>query len=133
LTETEVEAVIGKPDKVEHEEMAGERSIAWHFKEQGLSLYFDEDADFRLVMLDIDNPGVSIGGVTPIGGGEDDVLDALAEMGEIVLEEELEDVQRRAYGIEGSGVWVWFHRELCDSVQISVVVDDEDEYVWPES
>jgi len=132
-TEADVEALIGRPENVEHEEMAGERSIAWHFKLEGFSLYFDEDADFRLVMLDVDNPAVELDGLLPIGQGEDELLEVLAGVGEIVLEEELEDGDRRAYGLEGSGIWVWFHNELCDSIQISVVVDDDDEYVWPQA
>ncbi len=131
-TEQEVEGILGKPDRSVRESHDGEGSTAWHYEEQGLSAYFDEDVDFRLVMLDVDNPELEIEGFLPIGQDEDTVLEVLDNLGDIALEEELADVERRVFDLVGSGLWFWFHKGLCDSVQASAWLDDDEEYVWPE-
>ncbi|MCP4899480.1 MAG: outer membrane protein assembly factor BamE [bacterium] len=131
-TEQEVEAILGKPDKAIRESHDGEGSIAWHYKEQKLSVYFDEDVEYRLVMLDVDNAALEIDGFRPIGEDEDTVLELLNGLGDVVLEEELADVERRVFDLVDTGLWFWFHKGLCDSVQASVLLDEDDEYVWPD-
>ncbi len=130
-SKVEVEALIGTPDRIEEERYEGDRSLAWHYQALGLSVYFEADPELRLVMIDADGPDTQLESLTPIGLEEEDLLERLAEMGEVVLEEEFDELDRRVYDLVDTGVWFWIHKGRCDSVQISVLVDDDDEYVWP--
>jgi len=130
-SDAEVEASIGTPDRIEEERYEGDRSLAWHYPAMGLSVYFEPDPGMRLVMIDVDEPEVRFGGLAPIGLEEDDLLERLAEIGEVVLEEEFDELDRRVYDLVDTGVWFWVHAGRCDSVQVSVLVDSDDEYVWP--
>ena len=128
----DVEEILGVPDRIEEQQLEGDGSIAWHYADACLSVYFDEDADWRLVMFDVDHPEAVIGELSPIGRDEDEVLEVLDDMGEVVLEDELEDLDRRVYDLVDTGVWFWFHQGRCDSMQVSALLDDDEAFIWPE-
>jgi hypothetical protein len=130
-SEAEVEALIGTPDRVEEERYEGDSSLAWHYQALGLSIYFEADPELRLIMIDADSPEVRFDSLAPIGLDEEDLVERLDELGNVVLEEEFEELDRRVYDLVDTGVWFWVHKGRCDSVQVSVLVDDDDEYVWP--
>ena len=48
-TEAEVRLEVGEPERSEHVTIKGGDWIEWHYDSRGFSLYFDADADFRVV------------------------------------------------------------------------------------
>lgn len=129
-TEDEMRQAIGEPERSEHVTIKGGDWIEWHYDSQGFSLYFDADAEFRLVTIDVDNPEVEIEGFRPIGVDEEQVLEALEDLGEVEMEDDMPDVDRRVYELVGTEVWFWFSAGVCDSIQVSALLDDEGLYVW---
>jgi hypothetical protein len=130
-TRDEVRRLLGPPDRIEEQELEGDGSEGWHYEEHKLSVYFDEDADWRLVMFDVDHPEAEVDGFHPIGVDEDAVLEVLDAMGEVVLEDELDDLDRRVYDLVGTGIWFWIHDDRCDSMQVSALLDDDEAFIWP--
>jgi len=66
-SQAEVEAVLGKAEETDELDMRGERSVAWHYWEIGLSLNFDEGQEFRLSSIDVAAPEVELFGEVLIG------------------------------------------------------------------
>ena len=131
MTRPEVASILGDPDRIDEDEIENERSIAWHYEGLGFSVYFDEDADFRLDLFDIEHPEAEIDQVRPIGLSENETLSALAHLGEITLDDEFSESGRRIYDIEECSISLYFEDGICDSVQVAVMVDSNDEYSWP--
>lgn len=128
----EVDKAIGQPDRIkETEDSLGERCVAWHYDLLGLSLYFDEDADFRLGLVDASSLNVSVYGVRPIGLGLTEARAAFKGHGGLTLDEEFTDLGRSAYDLQNEFVTLWFQDGVCDSIQAFVPIDSDDEYVWP--
>lgn len=124
--------VFGQPDRIEEtEDSPGECCIAWHYEALGLSLYFDEDAEYRLGLVDTSALGVSLLGVRPIGLDLAEALEAFKEFGGLSLDEEFTELGRCAYDLQSEFVTLWFQDGVCDSIQAFVPIDSDDEYVWP--
>jgi hypothetical protein len=130
LSESEVRELLGQPDRSDRVKVDEGEWIEWHYDSLGLSLYFDSEADFCLVTIDVSDPEVELDGFKPIGIDEDTALEILSGIGEIVLEDELPK-RRRVYDLIGTEVWFWFNDGLCDSVQVSAFLDDDGDYIWP--
>ena len=129
-TREEIGELIGQPDRSDRVKTEGDEWIEWHYERLGLSLYFDRDADFGLVTVDVTSPEAEIEGFKPIGIDEDTVLEVLSGMGEVVLEDELPRHGRRVYELVDTEVWFWFKDGLCDSIQVSAFLDEEGDYIW---
>ncbi len=131
-TRDEATEVFGRPDRIEeNEDSLGERCIAWHYDVLGLSLYFDEDADFRLGLIDVSSLDVSVRGVRPIGLELTEALAAFERFGGLSMDEEFAELGRSAYDLQSEFVTLWFQDGVCDSIQAFVPIDSDDEYVWP--
>jgi hypothetical protein len=127
-----VSEAFGQPDRIEEtEDNMGERCIAWHYDVLGMSLYFDEDADFRFGLVDVSSLDVSVHGVRPIGLGLDEARAAFEGHGGLSLDEEFAELGRCAYDLQTEFVTLWFQDGVCDSIQAFVPIDSDDEYVWP--
>jgi hypothetical protein len=130
-TREEVEAKVGRPDREDVEGREGETTIGWHYEKLELSCYFDEDAEFRLTVFEVDALEVSVHGLRPIGLSIAEAEQVFADHGGLLLDEELGDGRTAVCDLGECGVTLWFDEGDCDSVQVSVGVDDQDCYVWP--
>jgi len=130
-----VEAKLGKPDRVVEEGPESEATVGWHYEALGLTCLFDEDADFRLTVIDVDALETSVLGRRPIGltvaEARKVFSDLFSDEGGLLRDDELSDERNDVYDLGESGVSLWFDEGDCDSVQATVGVDDDDEYVWP--
>jgi hypothetical protein len=123
---------FGPPDREEElEDSMGERCIVWHYTALGMSLYFDEDADYRLGLVDVTSKKASILGVRPVGLGLAEAQIAFETFGGLALDEEFADLGRSAYDLQSEFVTIWFQDGVCDSIQAFVPIDADDEYLWP--
>ena len=128
----EVAEELGQPDRVDESDVdVGERCIEWHYDALNVSFYFDEDADFRLGLVDAGSLDVSVLGVRPIGLELDEAMVAFEKLGGLSLDEEFVDLRRSAYDLQSEFVTIWFQDGVCDSIQAFVPIDSNDEYVWP--
>lgn len=119
---------LGEPERTDRVAVDGTEWIEWHYDSRAFSVYFDGDEEFSLVTIDVDDPAIEIEGFRPIGAREEDVLETLGKLGELVLEDELADGDRRVYELVGTEVWLWFAGGVCDSVQVSALIEDDEEF-----
>jgi len=125
-------AALGRPDRIEEtEDHPGERCIEWHYDALGLSLYLDEDAGFRLGLVDASSLEVSVRGVRPIGLELEEAKAAFQDLGGLSPDGEFTAPGRCAYDLQDEFVTLWFQDGVCDSIQVFVPSDSNDEYVWP--
>lgn len=132
----EVEQVLGTPNRVETDEGPEDaeepvRSESWHYERAGISLYFDEDAEFRLGLIDLDVLEASIRGVRPVGLEIDEAQKLFQDNPGFELEEEFSGTGRAVYELPGTSVSLWFQDGVCDSVQVAVPIAEDGEYLWP--
>ena len=116
-TREEVESVLGKPEETDEIDLKGEKSIAWHFWEMGISANFDESQDFRLSSLDVASPEVLLFDQALIGKPIAEVKEFLADkkVGEPVAE-----VQRGLI-YEDANLSLWFNGGDLEEIQWGVL------------
>jgi hypothetical protein len=69
----DVEAVLGKAEETDEFDMRGEKSVAWHYWNVGISVNFDEKQQYRLSSIDVAAPEVELFGEALIGKSREDV------------------------------------------------------------
>lgn len=129
----QVTSKLGKPDRIVEEGPESESTIGWHYELLGLTCLFDEDADFRLTLIDLNALETSVLGLRPIGLTIAEAEKVFADHGGLQLDVELSDSENAVYDLGNLGVTLWFDEGDCDSVQVVVAINDEDQYVWPAS
>jgi len=126
-----VRARLGLPESIEDRSEEIEETIAWYYEAPECSVYFDVDADLRLTTIDTCSASTELAGHHPIGMSEDDAIRVYSAAWPLELGEDLKELGRRQYDLIGTGVWLWFQDGECCSVQASVIIGADDEFVWP--
>ena len=76
-TRDEVQQVLGDPEEKDSVDLGDEESIAWHYWDLGLSLNFDESAEFGLCTIEVASPEVTLFGEKIIGKRKAEALEFL--------------------------------------------------------
>ena len=115
-SQDQVEAILGKAEEKDELDMRGEKSIAWHYWEMGLSLNFDESQDYRLSSMDVASPEVELLGVAMIGKSREWVKDFLDKQ---AIGESQEEVQRGLL-YPDANLSLWFNGGVLEEIQWGV-------------
>ncbi|MGJ8655288.1 MAG: hypothetical protein ACSHX6_02470 [Akkermansiaceae bacterium] len=115
----EVEAVLGKAEETDELDMRGEKSIAWHYWEIGLSLNFDEGQEFRLSSIDVAAPEVELFGEALMGRSKECVKQFLDEQD---IGESEDEVQRGLI-YPDANLSLWFNGGDLEEIQWGVIED----------
>ena len=115
-SQDQVEAILGKAEEKDELDMRGEKSIAWHYWEMGLSLNFDESQDYRLSSMDVASPEVELLGVAMIGKSREWVKDFLDKQD---IGESQEEVQRGLL-YPDANLSLWFNGGVLEEIQWGV-------------
>ena len=115
--QADVEAVLGKAEETDELDMRGEKSIAWHYWELGISLNFDEGQEFRLSSIDVAAPEVEIFGEALIGRSREDVKEFLAKQN---IGESVDEVQRGLI-YPDANLSLWFNGGDLEEIQWGVI------------
>ncbi len=116
-SQEEVEAVLGKAEESDELDMKGEKSIAWHYWEMGISVNFDESLDYKLSSIDVASPEVLLFEKPVIGMPIDEVKSFLADK---KLGEPEEEVQRGLI-YEDANLSLWFNGGDLEEIQWGVI------------
>ncbi len=116
-SQADVEAVLGKAEETDELDMRGEKSIAWHYWELGISLNFDEGQEFRLSSIDVAAPEVEIFGEALIGRSREDVKEFLAKQN---IGESVDEVQRGLI-YPDANLSLWFNGGDLEEIQWGVI------------
>ena len=112
----QVEAILGKPAEKDELDMRGEKSIAWHYWDMGLSLNFDESHDYRLSSMDVASPEVELFGVAMIGKSREWVQEFLDKQS---IGESQDEVQRGLL-YPDANLSLWFNGGELEEIQWGV-------------
>ena len=115
-SQDQVEAILGKPAEKDELDMRGEKSIAWHYWDMGLSLNFDESHDYRLSSMDLASPEVELFGVAMIGKSREWVQEFLDKQS---IGESQDEVQRGLL-YPDANLSLWFNGGELEEIQWGV-------------
>ncbi len=118
-SQDEVEAILGKPEETDELDMHGEKSLAWHYWNIGLSVNFDESLDFRLSSIDIAAPEVELFGEALIGKSFEYVKTFLDQQN---IGESEDEVQRGLIYPQAN-LSLWFNGGDLEEIQWGVIED----------
>lgn len=116
-TQEEVESVLGKPAETDEMDLKGEKSIAWHFWDLGISINFDESQDFLLSSIDVASPEVLLFDKPMMGKSMAEVKEFLADK---KLGEPVDEIHR---GIiyEDANLSLWFNGGALEEIQWGII------------
>jgi hypothetical protein len=127
----DVKSVLGEPDEIDNSQIPssdGEDdgdTVAWIYDKLGITLYFDEEDEWRLGTIEVDDKEFSLKGEKLISRSFIDVKRILQNMGigEITEEkfdiEETDGIESRLLFSESKCINVWFESDICTEIQWS--------------
>ena len=138
MTRNMVLALIGEPDEKEtfsYSETESEMTESWEYLELGISLNFDEEDDWKLVLITVYSDYYLFKGEAIVGEGR-------AFLEEIFDQEGINDVQEEDWSSEESpkhillesdalSINFWFSKDVLDEVQLSPQFIDDETIKWP--
>ena len=118
-SQDEVEALLGKPEETDEMDLKGERSVAWHYWDLGISVNFDESLDFKLSSIDVAAPEVLLFDEALIGRSREDVKKFLDEKS---IGTSVDEVQRGMI-YPDVNLGLWFNGGHLEEIQWGVIED----------
>jgi hypothetical protein len=116
-SQSDVEALLGKAEETDELDMRGEKSVAWHYWNIGISVNFDEGLEYRLSSIDIAAPEVELFGEALIGRSRDDVKQFLDQQN---IGESKDEVQRGLI-YRDANLSLWFNGGDLEEIQWGVI------------
>ncbi len=118
-SQDDVEAILGKAEETDELDMRGEKSVAWHYWEIGISLNFDEGQDYRLSSIDVAAPEVELFGEALIGKSREYVKGFLDKQNIGSSEDEVQ----RGLVYPDASLSLWFNGGDLEEIQWGIVED----------
>ena len=123
----DVRKILGEPDQIENSQLeeGGGDTVAWVYNKHGLTLYFDEEDEWRLGTIEADAKDCTLNGEKLIGRSFSELKKVLESMKIGKIEEELDahddfdDVEMRLLYSEENCINIWFEDDICSVVQWS--------------
>ncbi|MEZ7956659.1 MAG: hypothetical protein QMC23_11520 [Rubritalea sp.] len=113
----DVEAVLGKAEETDEFDMRGEKSLAWHYWNVGISVNFDEKQQYRLSSIDVAAPEVKLFGEVLIGKSREDVKNFLDQQD---IGVSVDEVQRGLI-YPDANLSLWFNGGDLEEIQWGVI------------
>jgi hypothetical protein len=131
-SQEQVKSALGEPEEIEAETEEGDETVTWYYWEQGVTAHFSESEDYKLGVLQIDNPEATLAGKKYIGLAEKELLAAIeaSDWGEVEVDN---DPDFATYTAWSKGVTFIVPTEdgAVASIQTSPLLDEDDNAIWP--
>lgn len=118
-SQNQVEAMLGTAEETDELDMHGEKSVAWHYWNIGLSVNFDESLDFRLSSIDLAAPEVELFGEALMGKSREYVKEFLDQQN---IGDSEDEVQRGLI-YPDANLSLWFNGGALEEIQWGVIED----------
>ena len=133
LTMEEVEELIGEPEEVEESDEDDEfEHQAWNYWEEGYSLYFDKEDDYRLSCIETANREVQIWGDRVFEMSKEQILQLFADNDITGPEEEETETGETRVSFEREMIDMYFDDDQLIDINFGVFINDNLEVLWPE-
>jgi len=139
ISRAEVKLMLGEPsfiDKYSYSDSNEDLTEAWEYDELKLSLSFDEDEDWKLIMISVNSNFYKLKGENLIGLERGMLIKALENLnlGELNLEDCSEDdcENQKIIEIDEKSINFWINDGVLDEIQWSPFFIDDDTIKWPQ-
>lgn len=139
MTREEVKLMLGVPsfiDKYSHSDSDKDLTESWEYEELLISLSFDEEEDWKLLLISVSSDFYELEGRSLIGLKEENLLKQLDEinLGNMNLEDCSDDdsEDQKVIEIDEKSINFWIHDGVLDEIQWSPFFIDDDTIKWPE-
>ncbi|MBN1187980.1 MAG: hypothetical protein JXB49_37240 [Bacteroidales bacterium] len=139
ITRNEVKAILGEPDDIDAFSYTGDDenlTETWIYGELELTIGFDQEEDWRLVMLTIASDFYTLNGKSLIGLNREELERQLKQMNihDIEFEDMSSDDEPNQVLLEADSLSInfWLDEDRLDEIQWSPVFIDDDTIKWPE-
>ena len=128
----DVEKQLGEPEEIEESDENDEfEHQAWHYYEDGFSLYFDQEDDYRLSSIETVNPEVSLWGKKLFELSQKQIKELFAEKGISDFDTENLSTGETRLSYEKEMIDLYFEGDKLIAVNFGVFIDDDLEVKWP--
>ena len=138
MSRAEVKLILGEPsfiDKYSHSDSNEDLTEAWEYDELKLSLSFDEEEDWKLIMISVSSDFYQLNSESLIGLSCEKLIKALENLnlGELNLEDCSEDdsEDQKVIEIDEKSINFWLNEGVLDEIQWSPLFIDDDTIKWP--
>jgi len=139
MRRSEVKLLLGAPsfiDKYSHSDSATDLTESWEYDELNLSLSFDEEEKWKLMMISVASDFYELKNENLIGLEEEKIMDKLSALNfqKLDLEDcsEHDDENHKVIEIVDESINFWFNDGVLDEIQLSPFFIDDDTIKWPE-
>lgn len=133
LTMEEVEELLGEPEEIEESDEEDEfEHQAWNYWEEGYSLYFDKEDDYKLSCIETANRDVKLWEERIFEMSQEQLKRLFADHGYEDLEEEEMETGETRISYEKEMIDLYFDEDQLIAVNFGVFINDNLEVVWPE-
>ena len=133
LSMEEVEKLIGEPEEIEESDEDDEfEHEAWNYWEDGYSLYFDKEDDYRLSCIETANRDVQLWGERIFEMSKDQIIRLFADNDITDIEEEEGETGEIRVSFEKEMIDLYFDEDQLIAVNFGVFINDNLEVMWPE-
>jgi hypothetical protein len=133
-----VKLMLGEPsfiDKYSHSDSANDLTESWEYEELALSLSFDEEEQWKLMMISVTSDFYELDGANLIGMKEEKLLRELDEidLGYLNLEDcsDTDSEEQKVIEIDEKSINFWLISGVLDEIQWSPLFSDDDTIKWP--
>ena len=131
LTMDEVKKLLGNPDDKENIKEDEIDTEIWYYLEDGITVFFGEEEDWRCICLETDNEGAEIFGKKIIDLKASELADLFSKNGYNDFETEEEAWGEKRISIEDAVVDFYIENEEILAVNWGVDYDDDGNPLWP--
>ena len=132
VTKEEVERMVGAPEDVEEMDTENDiRTLIWHYWSKGFSAFFDEDNNFKLSSLEVDNQMATLWGQLIFNMKEEELIELFRSKGFKEIDTEEQEWGERRVSIDDAMVDLYFEEGELNSINFGVFINDLEIAVWP--
>ncbi len=133
LSRDEVKAILGSPeDETLFDEPEIGKTVAWNYWRKGISVYFEEEDDYRLGCMEVEGGELFVWDENVYGYSREKVMELASKHGISDFTEEKDD-HSECLSMDSAGLNFFFEEDEVISVQAGVLIsdDEEEEACWP--
>ena len=131
-SQDEVRSLMGEPEEIEESEDEDEfEHQAWNYLDEGYSLYFDREDDYRLSCIETAPPGIRLYGEAIHGRSPEQIQELMKSHGHEQSEIEKMDTGEMRISYEKEMIDMYFEDEELQFVNFGVFIDEDLEVQWP--
>jgi len=128
----EVRELMGEPEEIEESDDDDEfEHQAWNYLDEGYSLYFDREDDYRLSCIETDHAGMRLFGEAIHGLSVEKIQDLMRRQNVDEAEVETMETGEVRLSYEKQMIDLYFDEDELQFVNFGVFINDDLEVQWP--